>query len=249
MTDRRGARRRSTSVGEEDILSSTLDMPEASSTNRFSNFNPDRCVSTPQIDVTSFIDDTYHDNRGTGLEERIRTRSNKGSNSIDLKLRDDFTRLKIAVFEWGEIACSCAHLLDVIDKKHSALCAQIELKISEVLLGRGDFGLVGELGGLKDKLNAVRKEAKQLSQAQLHENRTPLNDERTEECSRRELSLRNCTVENVFLDDPTSGDQRSSSGGSDMNLSRIVLTSNNVNTVPVVACGQGTMSNPSPPLD
>ena len=86
-------------------------------------------VSTPQINVTGFIDDTYHDNRGTQLEERIQTRSNKGSNSIDLKLRDNFTHLKIAVFEWGEIACSRVHPLDVIDKKHSDLCAQIELKI------------------------------------------------------------------------------------------------------------------------
>ena len=57
-------------MGEGDILSSTLDVPQASSTNRFStnrfpNFNPDRCVSTPQINVTGFNDDTYHDNRGT----------------------------------------------------------------------------------------------------------------------------------------------------------------------------------------
>ena len=48
MADMRVAKRRSTSVGEGDILSSTLDMPQASSTNGFSNFNPDRCVSTPQ---------------------------------------------------------------------------------------------------------------------------------------------------------------------------------------------------------
>ena len=38
--DKRGARRRSTSLGDGDILSSTIDMPQASSTNRFSNFNP-----------------------------------------------------------------------------------------------------------------------------------------------------------------------------------------------------------------
>ena len=88
---------------------------------------------------------------------------NKGSNSIDAKLREDFTGLKIAVIEWGEIVCSRAHTVDVIDKKHNALCDQIELRISEVLLGRGDYGLVGELGNLKDRLNAVRKEAKQLA--------------------------------------------------------------------------------------
>ena len=71
------------------------------------------------------------------MEERIRTRSNKDSNSIDAKLREDFTRIKIAVIEWGEIAGSGAHTVDVINKKHNALCAQIEHKISEVLLNRG----------------------------------------------------------------------------------------------------------------
>ena len=70
-------------------------MPQASSTNRFSNFNQDGCVSNPQINVTDFIDDTYRNNRGTQLEERIRTRSNKGSNSIDAKVREDF--------EWGKL--------------------------------------------------------------------------------------------------------------------------------------------------
>ena len=72
--------------------------------------------------MTGFIDDTYRDNRGTRLEERIQTRSNKGSNSIDAKLREDFTRLKIAVIEWGEISCSRVYTVDEIDKNHSALC-------------------------------------------------------------------------------------------------------------------------------
>ena len=52
-------------MGEGDILNSTIDLPQASSTNRFSNFNPDSCVSTPQINVTGFIDDMFHNNRGT----------------------------------------------------------------------------------------------------------------------------------------------------------------------------------------
>ena len=167
--DRRGVRRRSTSLGEGDILNSTIDLPQASSKNRFSNFNQDRCVSTPHINVTGFIDDTYRDNRGTQLEERIRTRSNRGSNSIDAKLREDFTRLKIAVIEWGEIACSRAHTVDEIDKKHNALCVQIEHKISEVLLSRGDYGFVGELGSLKDRLTAIRREAKQLARVHQHQ--------------------------------------------------------------------------------
>ena len=94
----RRARRRSTSLGDGDILSSTIDMPQASSTNRLSNFN-ERCVSTPQINVTGFIDDTYRDNRGTRLEGRIQTRSNKGSSSINAKLREDVEKIKMAVID------------------------------------------------------------------------------------------------------------------------------------------------------
>ena len=53
--------------------------------------------------------------------------------------------------------------VDVIEREHNALCVQIEQKISEVLLKRGDYSLVGELGNLKDRLNAIRKEAKQVA--------------------------------------------------------------------------------------
>ena len=51
----RRVRRRSTSLGDGDMLSSTIDMPQASSTNRLSNFNNDRCVSTPHINVTVLL--------------------------------------------------------------------------------------------------------------------------------------------------------------------------------------------------
>ena len=201
-------------MGEGEILNSTIDLPQASSTNRFSNFNPDRCVSTPQINVTGFIDDTFHNNRGTQLEERIRTRSNKDSNSIDAKLREDFTQIKIAVIEWGEIACSSALTVDVINKKHNALCAQIEHKILEVLMKRGDYGLVGELGSLKDRLNLIRKEAKQLASSRpLHEGIVPLSDARPGERSIMELFTRSYHAENVFFDDPESEQQRPDSRG------------------------------------
>ena len=199
-------------MGEGDILNSTIDLPQASSTNRFSNFNPDRCVSTPQINVTGFIDDTFQTNRGTRLEERIRTRSNKDSNFIDAKLREDFTQIKIAVIEWGEIACASALTVDVINRKNNALCEQIEHKISEVLMHRGDYGLVGELGSLKDRLNLIRKEAKQLACSRpLNEAIVPLDDARPGEHSIMNLSTRSCHAENVFFDDPESEQQRSDS--------------------------------------
>ena len=91
----------------------------------------------PHINVTGFIDDTYRDNRGTWLEGRIQTRSNKGSNSIDAQLREDFAKNKLVVIEWGEIACSSMHIVDVINRKHNSLCMQIEHKISEVFIKEG----------------------------------------------------------------------------------------------------------------
>ena len=146
------------------------------------------------------------------MKERIRTRSNKDSNSINAKLREDFTQIKIAVIEWGEIACSSALTVDVINGKHNALCAQIEHKISEVLMNRGDYGLVGELGSLKDRLNSIRKEAKQLARScPLHEGIVPLSDARPGERSIMELSTRSYHAENVFFDDPESEQQRSDS--------------------------------------
>ena len=194
-------------MGDGDILSSTIDMPQASSTNRFSNFNTDRCVSTHQINVTGFIDDTYRNDRGTQLEVRIRTRSRGGSNSINIRFRDVFSQLKVAVYEWGERFCSSAHTVDVIEREHSALCTRIEQKTSEILLGRGDYNLVGELGSLKDKLNGLRKEAKQLAQARVqpdhpHPSCGPEYDERLGEYSSTKISVRRSNMENVFMDEP-----------------------------------------------
>ena len=234
----RRARRRSTSLGDGDILSSTIDMPQASSTNRLSNFN-ERCVSTPHINVTGFIDDTYRDNRGTRLEGRIQTRSNKGSNSINAQLREDFAKLKTAVLEWGEIACSSVHTVDVINRKHNSLCMQIEHKISEVLLKRGDYSLVGELGSLKDRLTAIRKEAKQVIRSlQQHEGIVPLG-----EAGVRDHSTRSYNVENVFFDEPE--DRRNVRGGKDTSLIRSNTACSNVDGSSVVACGQDTNGSSS----
>ena len=163
--ERRGTRRRSKSLGEGEILISATDVTQTSSTDRFSNFNPDRCVFTPQINVIGFTDDSYRSNTGTQMESRIRTRSKGVPNSIDTRLRDDYSRLKTAVYQWGEIVCSSTHTVDVIEREHNALCVQIEQKFLEVLLKKGDYNLVGELGSLKDRLSAIKKEAKQLARA------------------------------------------------------------------------------------
>ncbi len=53
--------------------------------------------------------------------------------------------------------------MDVIEIKHKAFLGNIDLKISEVLVTKGNLVLVGELGNLKDRLNWIRKRAKQVS--------------------------------------------------------------------------------------
>ena len=109
-----GARKRSTSEGEGKRLSSTLNLPGSAPITRFNEFNTERCVSTPHINMMGFIDDNFEDNRGTRLKSRIRTRSRGGSNSIDMKLREDFTRLKNEIIKWGEFACKSALTVDTI---------------------------------------------------------------------------------------------------------------------------------------
>ena len=91
----------------------------------------------------------------------------------------------------------------MIDREHNALCVQIEHKISEVLLGRGDYNLVGELGSLKDRLNTVRMEAKQLARVRAqpdhpYPSSEPVHDERLGEHSSTEVSVGRCNTEDVF---------------------------------------------------
>ena len=116
--------------------SSTLNLPEATPNTRFNGFNTERCVSTPHINITGFIDGNFEDNRGTLLEYRIRTRSRGGSNSIDMKLREDFTQLKNEIIKWGEFACNSAL---TVESQSNKFYAEIEQKILEVLLTKGIF--------------------------------------------------------------------------------------------------------------
>ena len=64
---------------------------------------------------------------------------------------------------WGELACSVPQMMNVIEANYRTFLGNIELKISEVLVTKGDLVLVGELGNLKDRLNGIRKRAGQIS--------------------------------------------------------------------------------------
>ena len=67
-------------MGEGDILNSTTNVPQASSIDRFSNMNSDRCMSNPQIDLIEFTDDIT----GDQLEARTWTRSRRLIHDEDL---------------------------------------------------------------------------------------------------------------------------------------------------------------------
>ena len=102
---------------------------------------------------------------------------------------------------------------------------------------------MGELGSLKDRLNTIRKEAKQFVRSlQQHEGIVPL-----AEAGVGDRSTRSYNIENVFFDNPEPEEQRTSSrGGRDMNRSRINTACNNADGRPVMACGQDTGNGSSP---
>ncbi len=57
--------------------------------------------------------DGIENSRGTRFESRVRTRSRTASNAIDVKLRDDLSRLRDDIIKWGELACSVPQAMNV----------------------------------------------------------------------------------------------------------------------------------------
>ena len=177
-------------------------MSQASSTDSFASINPDRCVSDSHKDLIAF-DVEILDGQ---LETRIRTRSRGAPDEIDNKLRNDYNQLKVAVYEWGDRICSSVHTVDVIEREHSLLRAQIEHKMSDVSLKRGDYNLVGELVSLRERLNAASKEAKQIARTQIQPNhpqtsRRVILDEDTNDNRSVEISMEGGSNKEVFFDD------------------------------------------------
>ena len=153
-------------MGEGDGPKSIPNVSQASTTKRLASISQDRCVSDPHIDLIAF-DEEIPDGQ---LETRIRTRSRGAPDETDNRLRNEYIQLKVAVYQWEDRICSSVHTVDVIEREHSSLHAQIEHKMSDVLLKRGDYNLVSELVSLREKLNAASKEAKQIVQSQVQPN-------------------------------------------------------------------------------
>ena len=229
-------------MGEGDGPNSTPNVAQASSPDRFASINPDRCVSDPHIDLIAF-DEVVPAGQ---LETRIRTRSRGAPDKIDNRLRNDYTQLKVAVYEWGERICSSVHTVDVIEREHSSLRAQIEHKKSDVLLKRGDYNLVGELVSLRNRLNTASKEAKQIAQNQIQAShsqtsRRVILDEDVNDNRSIEISMEGGSNEEVFVDDFLLVDECLDSGRrEELDISR--------NIESVLACGLESSGVHSPAI-
>ena len=78
--------------------------------------------------------------------------------------------------------------------------------MSDVLLKRGDYNLVGELVSLRDRLNTASKEAKQIAQNQIQAShsqtsRRVILDEDVNDNRSIEISMEGGRNEEVFIDD------------------------------------------------
>ena len=92
--------------------------------------------------------------------------------------------------------------MNVIEANHKTFLGNIELKISEVLVTKGDLVLVGELGNLKNRLNGIQKRAWQISRdcsgvPPQHDEHVPVREtgsERNQELMMRSLIWIMCSI-------------------------------------------------------
>jgi hypothetical protein len=162
--DQKRGRRRSASESDGDPLNSTTNPlpPRIPFNSNAYTPNVERCVSNPHINTTGFIDDSYRNSIGTRLQTGVVTRLQTRGENFDRnnRLREEFTNMKGQIYEWIHMISSSVQPIDVINNKHSLFCTEIDQLISEILLGRGDYALVGEFGSLKDKLDAAWRDAR-----------------------------------------------------------------------------------------
>ena len=119
-------------------MSSTLNPVKPIQLNKFSSQVNERSISTPQLNVTLFIDDLYCNNMGTCLQTRIHTWSRGDSSPAEIMSNN----------YW--VGGSCFQLYAVIR-------LEIDQCISGFLLARGDPAVIGYLNSLKDRLRRIRR--------------------------------------------------------------------------------------------
>ena len=97
-----GGRRRSASESDGDVMNSILNPNDHHQFDSFSERNNEISVSTPHLNVSGFIDDSYRNNMGTRLQTRIHTRS-KGDSSAVRYLDVIILSLKIMLMSGGQL--------------------------------------------------------------------------------------------------------------------------------------------------
>ena len=152
-------RRRSSSESQGDHLSSTINPVNYNIP--LITPNTDRCLSQPNI--SGFIDDTYRANAGT----RLQTRRAVGGSNVENEIRTkrDFENIEDRIISWENEITNSVQSLDVIEHKHSLFCTEIDKLRSNALMGRVDFCMIGDLGILRSRLDAIRKDARRLFRA------------------------------------------------------------------------------------
>ena len=141
------------------------------------------------------------------------------------------------MYEWVHKISSSVISIDVIKNDHSLFCTEIDHLISEILLGRGDFSLVGEFGNLNDKLDAAKREAIQTARESISRvpSSTPINQATSTITS---SNTRTSNLDDVF----NANDEIEKGGGKQrVNLSSIPDPSNTSSSNTVV--GRDMRSN------
>jgi len=89
-----------------------------------------------------------------------------GSNiENEIRTKRDFENIEDGIISWENEATNSVQSLDVIEYKHSLFCTEIDKLRSNALMGRVDFCMIGDLGILKSRLDAIRKDARRLFRA------------------------------------------------------------------------------------
>ena len=107
-------RRRLASENDGDVMNSTLNPSQAR------QFGRNNEISTPHLNVSGFIDDSFHNNMGTRLQTRNHTRSRGDSSAVEI-LRCNYLKLKDNINKWGAIDFSSVQSMEFINNKYDGV--------------------------------------------------------------------------------------------------------------------------------
>ena len=118
-----GGRRRSASESDGDVMNSLLNPSQPRQMDRFHDRNNEILNSTPHLNVSGFIDDSYRDNLGTRLT-RAHTNLRGASKPDEMFRRDYYYRIKDNINEWVAIVFNSSLAMKFIEK-YDGICGEI----------------------------------------------------------------------------------------------------------------------------